>query len=619
MCGIVGYVGSQQAAPILLDGLSKLEYRGYDSAGLAVRNGTEETEVIKAKGRLKVLFEKTNGGAAVPGTCGIGHTRWATHGEPSENNAHPHMSDDGNVVAVHNGIIENYQELKNKLLRKGYTFYSETDTEVAVKLIDYYYKKYEGTPVDAINHALVRIRGSYALAMMFKDYPEEIYVARKDSPMILGVSDGESYIASDVPAILKYTRNVYYIGNLEMARVRKGEITFYNLDGEEIQKQMKTIEWDAEAAEKGGFEHFMLKEIYDQPQCLKDCMSGRLFADKDNPSNNHIVLSALTDYKDRLMSAKHIIIVACGTSWHAALIGKQLIEKMCRKRVEVEYASEFRYGEPVIESDDVVIAISQSGETADTLAAIQLAKQHGALIFGIVNGVGSSIARETDTGIYIHVGPEIGVASTKAFTGQVTVLTLFALALGHELGTLSEKDYVETIAELAEIPSKMEKVLEQTPSISRLAKVFTYAHNFLYLGRGFNYPVALEGALKLKEISYIHAEGYPAAEMKHGPIALVDTDMPIVFLATHHQLYEKIISNMQEVKSRNGRILAIVTEGDKQVKAIADSVIEVPQTLNTLVPLLSVVPLQILAYYVAVDKGLNVDMPRNLAKSVTVE
>ena len=386
-----------------------------------------------------------------------------------------------------------------------------------------------------------------------------------------------------------------------------------------IHRDIKTVDLDISKLSKGGFDHFMLKEIYDQPQCLKDCMSGRLFADKANPSNNHIVLSALTDYKDRLMSAKHIIIVACGTSWHAALIGKQLIEKMCRKRVEVEYASEFRYGEPVIESDDVVIAISQSGETADTLAAIQLAKQHGALIFGIVNGVGSSIARETDTGIYIHVGPEIGVASTKAFTGQVTVLTLFALALGHELGTLSEKDYVETIAELAEIPGKMEKVLEQTPSISRLAKVFTYAHNFLYLGRGFNYPVALEGALKLKEISYIHAEGYPAAEMKHGPIALVDTDMPIVFLATHHQLYEKIISNMQEVKSRNGRILAIVTEGDKLVKAIADSVIEVPQTLNALVPLLSVVPLQILAYYVAVDKGLNVDMPRNLAKSVTVE
>lgn len=392
-----------------------------------------------------------------------------------------------------------------------------------------------------------------------------------------------------------------------------------NLNHKLCDYAIKTVDLDISKLSKGGFDHFMLKEIYDQPQCLKDCMSGRLFADKDNPSNNHIVLSALTDYKDRLMSAKHIIIVACGTSWHAALIGKQLIEKMCRKRVEVEYASEFRYGEPVIESDDVVIAISQSGETADTLAAIKLAKQHGALIFGIVNGVGSSIARETDTGIYIHVGPEIGVASTKAFTGQVTVLTLFALALGHELGTLSEKDYVETIAELAEIPGKMEKVLEQTPSISRLAKVFTYAHNFLYLGRGFNYPVALEGALKLKEISYIHAEGYPAAEMKHGPIALVDIDMPIVFLATHHQLYEKIISNMQEVKSRNGRILAIVTEGDKQVKAIADSVIEVPQTLNTLVPLLSVVPLQILAYYVAVDKGLNVDMPRNLAKSVTVE
>lgn len=428
------------------------------------------------------------------------------------------------------------------------------------------------------------------------------------------------YIASDATPIVEHTDKVVYLDDGQIADIKIDQnIEITNLHHKSCDYAIKTVDMDISKLSKGGFEHFMLKEIYDQPQCLKDCMSGHLFVDKDNPLNNRIVLSALTEYKERLKVAKHIIIVACGTSWHAGLIGKQLIEKMCRKRVDVEYASEFRYGDSVVDSDDVVIAISQSGETADTLAAIKLAKQHGALIFGIVNGVGSSIAREMDTGIYIHVGPEIGVASTKAFTGQVTVLTLFALALGHKLGTLSNKEYVEMIGELAVIPNKMEIVLEQTSKIAHLAKAFTYAHNFLYLGRGFNYPVALEGALKLKEISYIHAEGYPAAEMKHGPIALVDTDMPIVFLATHHQLYQKIISNMLEVKSRNGRILAIVTEGDEQVKAIADNAIEIPHTLNVLVPLLSVVPLQILAYYVAVYKGLNVDMPRNLAKSVTVE
>lgn len=621
MCGIVGYIGQNEAYPVLIAGLKKLEYRGYDSAGVALVNGEDKLNVYKTKGKVANL-EELAADKDCGGHIGIAHTRWATHGEPSAENAHPHVSMSGDLALVHNGIIENYQVLKEQLIARGYQFKSTTDTEVLVQLIDSYYQQNGKDLVSAVCQSLNDVVGAYAIAVIECKNPTHIVAARQSSPLVVGVGADKQdfYIASDATPIVEYTDQVVYLEDGQIAEIRIGkDIEMINLNHKLCDYDIKTVDLDISKLSKGGFDHFMLKEIYDQPQCLKDCMSGRLFADKDNPSNNHIVLSALTDYKDRLMSAKHIIIVACGTSWHAALIGKQLIEKMCRKRVEVEYASEFRYGEPVIESDDVVIAISQSGETADTLAAIKLAKQHGALIFGIVNGVGSSIARETDTGIYIHVGPEIGVASTKAFTGQVTVLTLFALALGHELGTLSEKDYVETIAELAEIPGKMEKVLEQTSSISRLAKVFTYAHNFLYLGRGFNYPVALEGALKLKEISYIHAEGYPAAEMKHGPIALVDTDMPIVFLATHHQLYEKIISNMQEVKSRNGRILAIVTEGDKQVKAIADSVIEVPQTLNTLVPLLSVVPLQILAYYVALYKGLNVDMPRNLAKSVTVE
>ncbi len=463
--------------------------------------------------------------------------------------------------------------------------------------------------------------GTYAIAVVEKNNPSHLVAARQSSPLVVGVGmdNLNFYIASDATPIVEHTDKVVYLEDGQIADIWVGEeLNIINLEHSACHYDIKTVDLDISKLSKGGFDHFMLKEIYDQPNCLKDCMSGRLFADKEHPENNRIVLSALRDYRDRLVQAKHIIIVACGTSWHAGLIGKQLIEKMCRKRVEVAYASEFRYCDPVIEPEDVVIAISQSGETADTLAAIKLAKEKGALIFGIVNGVGSSIARETDTGIYIHVGPEIGVASTKAFTGQVTVLTLLALALGHELGTLNNADYYQMIEELSEIPQKMEKVLEQAPIIKDISRI-TYAHDFLYLGRGVNYPVAMEGALKLKEISYIHAEGYPAAEMKHGPIALVDQDMPIVFLATHHQLYEKIISNMQEVKSRNGRILAVVTEGDLQVKKIADNVLEIPRTLNALVPLLSVVPLQLLAYYVAVDKGLDVDMPRNLAKSVTVE
>lgn len=621
MCGIVGYIGQNEAYPVLIAGLKKLEYRGYDSAGVALVNGQNQLNVYKTKGKVANL-EELAADKDSDGHIGIAHTRWATHGEPSADNAHPHVSMSGDLALVHNGIIENYQVLKEQLIDRGYQFKSSTDTEVLVQLIDSYYQQNGKDLVSAVCQSLNDVVGAYAIAVIECKNPDHIVAARQSSPLVVGVAkdNKDFYIASDATPIVEYTDKVVYLEDGQIADIRLGQdLEIINLNHKSCTYAIKTVDLDISKLSKGGFDHFMLKEIFDQPQCLKDCMSGRLFVDQENPLNNHIVLSALTEYKERLMAAKHIIIVACGTSWHAGLIGKQLIEKMCRKRVDVEYASEFRYGDPVIGSDDVVIAISQSGETADTLAAIKLAKQHGALIFGIVNGVGSSIVRETDTGIYIHVGPEIGVASTKAFTGQVTVLTLFALALGHELGTLSTHEYVEMIGELAEIPNKMHTVLEHTPMIARMAKTFTYAHNFLYLGRGVNYPVALEGALKLKEISYIHAEGYPAAEMKHGPIALVDTDMPIVFLATHHQLYEKIISNMQEVKSRNGRILAVVTEGDEQVKKIADSVLEIPQTLNALVPLLSVLPLQILAYYVALDKGLDVDMPRNLAKSVSVE
>ena len=621
MCGIVGYIGQSDAYPILIEGLKKLEYRGYDSAGVALINQSDNLNVYKTKGKVSNL-EAMAADKDCTGHIGIAHTRWATHGEPSATNAHPHVSMSGNLALVHNGIIENYQVLKEQLQDKGYEFKSTTDTEVLVQLIDYYYQKNGKDLVSAVCQALNDAVGAYAIAVIECRNLSHMVVARQSSPLVIGVGNDnqEFYIASDATPIVEHTDKVVYLEDGQIADIREGEdLNIINLEHASCSYDVKTVDLDISKLSKGGFEHFMLKEIYDQPSCLMDCMSGRLFSDKRHPENNNIVLSALHDYRDRLVNAKHIIIIACGTSWHAGLIGKQLIEKMCRKRVEVAYASEFRYGDPVIEPDDVVIAISQSGETADTLAAIKLAKEKGALIFGIVNGVGSSIARETDTGIYIHVGPEIGVASTKAFTGQVSVLILLALALGHEQGTLNDADYHLMIEELAEIPQKMEEVLKQAPMIKDIARMFTYAHNFLYLGRGMNYPVALEGALKLKEISYIHAEGYPAAEMKHGPIALVDQDMPIVFLATHHQLYEKIISNMQEVKSRKGRILAVVTEGDEKVKAIADNVIEVPRTLNALVPLLSVVPLQLLAYFVAVDKGLDVDMPRNLAKSVTVE
>lgn len=616
MCGIVGYIGKRKAYPILINGLKRLEYRGYDSSGVALISNTKKLNVYKAKGKVAVLEAET-ADKDITGTIGIAHTRWATHGVPSVVNAHPHKSQSGNIAVVHNGIIENYAELKADLIEKGFKFVSETDTEVVAQLIEYLKESNNCTLGEAVRVAMRIVIGAYAICVIEQNDPDTIIVARQSSPLVIGIGENNSefFIASDASPIAEYTTNMVYLNDGEVATLhRDKEIKIVDLENYNISPQIKKVELNMGQLEKGGFPHFMLKEIFDQPACLSDCMRGRLLLDE-----MRVKLSAVELHEEKLKNADKIIIVACGTSWHAALIGKQLFEEMCNVPVMVEYASEFRYGNPIINNHDVVIAISQSGETADTLAAIQLAKSKGALVFGIVNAVGSSIARTTDAGTYIHVGPEIGVASTKAFTGQVTVLTLVALALGKAKNTISEEDYVETLKELARIPAKMQKLLKQSANIEQFSKVFTYAKNFLYLGRGYNYPVALEGALKLKEISYIHAEGYPAAEMKHGPIALVDAEMPVVVIATHQCLYEKIISNIQEVKARNGRIIAIVTEGDETVKKIADICIEIPETLNRLSPLLAVIPLQLLAYYVAVQKGLNVDQPRNLAKSVTVE
>ena len=612
MCGIVGYIGNEQAAPILLDGLSKLEYRGYDSAGIAVRNGETETKVIKAKGRLKVLAEKTNNGTAVPGTCGIGHTRWATHGEPSENNAHPHMSDDGNVVAVHNGIIENYQELKNKLLRKGYTFYSETDTEVAVKLIDYYYKKYEGTPVDAINHSLVRIRGSYALAVMFKDYPEEIYVARKDSPMILGVGDGESFIASDVPAILKYTRNVYYIGNLEMAKVSKDGIIFYNLDGEEIQKEMKTVEWDAEAAEKAGFEHFMMKEIHEQPRAVKDTLNSVLKEGKFDLTD--IGLS-----EEDIRRTSQIYIVACGSAYHVGMVAQYVIEDLVRIPVRVELASEFRYRKPILDPNGLVIIISQSGETADSLAALRETKAQGIRTLGIVNVVGSSIAREADKVFYTLAGPEISVATTKAYSTQLMASYILAIQFAKVKNTITEEQYENYIAELQAIPEKIEKIIEDKERIQWFAAKQANAKDAFFVGRGIDYAICMEGSLKMKEISYVHSEAYAAGELKHGTISLIEDGTLVIGVLTQPELYEKTISNMVECKSRGAYLMGLTTYGNYSIEDTADFVVYIPKTDEHFEASLAVIPLQLMGYYVSVAKGLDVDKPRNLAKSVTVE
>lgn len=616
MCGIVGYIGFRDAYPILIQGLKRLEYRGYDSAGVALINNEGVMNVYKEKGKVSNL-EALTSQRDISGQIGIAHTRWATHGEPSAINAHPHVSQSGRLALVHNGIIENYSNLKILLEKEGYTFKSSTDTEVLVQLIEYMQKKYDKSLENATIMALRKVVGAYAIAVIDKNCPDKIVVARKSSPLVIGIGANhkEFFIASDALPIVEYTKQMVYLNDNEVALLKVGKkIEINNLNYEDITPEVKEVNISLESLEKGGFEHFMLKEIYDQPRCMADCMRGRLLLNE-----KRIVLSTINMHRERLMKAERFIIVACGTSWHAGLIGKQLIEQWANIPVEVEYASEFRYRNPVISPDDVVIAISQSGETADTLAAFQLAKENKAMCFGIVNVVGSSIARASDTGIYIHVGPEIGVASTKAFTGQVTVLTLFALALGHERGTISKEEYESTIEELGNIPEKIKSVLAKDEEIKDIARSLTYAENALYMGRGFNYPVALEGALKLKEISYIHAEGYPAAEMKHGPIALIDENMPVVFVATHHQLYKKIISNIEEVKARNGRIIAIVTEGDEAVKEIAEATIEVPSTLASLAPLLSAIPLQLIAYHVAVEKGLNVDQPRNLAKSVTVE
>ena len=608
MCGIVGFTGEHQAAPILLDGLSKLEYRGYDSAGIAIRDGSADAEIIKAKGRLKVLAEKTNDGESVKGTCGIGHTRWATHGEPSENNAHPHASDDGNVVAVHNGIIENYQELKDKLVRKGYTFYSETDTEVAVKLIDYYYKKYEGTPVDA----LVRIRGSYALAIMFRDYPEEIYVARKDSPMILGVANGESYIGSDVPAILKYTREVYYIGNQEMARVRKGEITFYNLDGEEIEKELKTVEWDAEAAEKSGYEHFMIKEIHEQPKAVSDTLNSVI-------KDGMIDLSEVGLSEEEIKEISQIYIVACGSAYHVGVAAQYVMEDLARIPVRVELASEFRYRNPILDPKGLVVIISQSGETADSLAALRESKKQGVKTLGIVNVIGSSIAREADNVYYTLAGPEIAVATTKAYSTQLIAAYTLAIQFAKIRGQITEEQYAGYIEELQSIPEKIQRIIEDKERLQWFASKQVNAKDIFFIGRGIDYAISLEGSLKMKEISYIHSEAYAAGELKHGTISLIEDGTLVIGVLTQPELYEKTLSNMVECKSRGAYLMGLTTFGHYNIEENADFSVYIPKTDPHFATSLAVIPLQLLGYYVSVAKGLDVDKPRNLAKSVTVE
>lgn len=616
MCGIVAYLGCREAYPILIRGLHRLEYRGYDSAGVAVLNDKGKLNIYKAVGKVANL-EQLAKGQDCSGSLGIAHTRWATHGEPNEVNAHPHISQSGDLTMVHNGIIENAGALREQLIKKGFSFRSETDTEVLLQLIEYTQQKHSADLASAVRSALKKVIGAYAIAVIDRKEPGTIVTARKSSPLAIGLGEGNSefFIASDASPIAGYTNKVVYLNDEEVAICRRGEdLQISTLGADKVDVRIKEIDLDVSMLDKGGFPHFMLKEIFDQPTVLKDCMRGRLL-----PAHRRIILSAVTEHREELLNAKRYVMVSCGTSWHAALIGKQLIEQFCRIPVEVAYASEFRYSDPVVGPGDVVFAISQSGETADTLSAIQMASERGAMVFGIVNAVGSSIARASDTGTYIHVGPEIGVASTKAFTGQTTVFAMLALAIGREKGTIGEDTYYEALSELEQIPDKISRILEKNDEIKALAQQYTGNKNFLYLGRGMNYPVALEGALKLKEISYIHAEGYPAAEMKHGPIALVDEDMPVVFLATHHNLYEKILSNMQEVVARKGRVLAIVSEGDTVVKQIAEHVIEVPSTPNFLCPLVSVIPLQLLAYHIAVAKGLDVDQPRNLAKSVTVE
>ena len=614
MCGIVGYIGGKDAYPILIKGLGRLEYRGYDSAGTALLNSEGGLNVYKTKGKVSDLdaFCKDKD---VSGQIGIAHTRWATHGEPSSVNAHPHYSESKNLAIIHNGIIENYSDLKKKLQTNGLTFRSDTDTEVLVQLIEYIQIKKNLDLLTSVQLALHEVIGAYAVALLDRREPDQIIAACRQSPLVIGVGDGEFFLASDASPIVEYTDKVVYLEDCSIAVMRKGEdLKVVNILNRELFPKIQTIDLDLGQIEKGGYPHFMLKEIFEQPECLSNCMRGRV-----NVEATNVTLSAVIDYKKQLLSAKRIIIVGCGTSWHAGLIGKQIIENLCRIPVEVEYASEFRYRNPVVTPHDVVIAISQSGETADTLAAVKLAKQYGAFIYGICNVIGASIPRATDTGSYIHVGPEIGVASTKAFTGQVAVLTMLALAIAKEKGTIGSDIYYDVVKELSLIPEKMEEALKLNDRISSLSRIFTYAKNFLYLGRGYNYPVAMEGALKLKEISYIHAEGYPAAEMKHGPIALIDSDMPVVVIATRNSMYEKVLSNIQEIKARKGKIIAFVTKGDDTISRMVDEVIELPDTKECLEPLLATIPLQLLAYHIAVCKGKNVDQPRNLAKSVTVE
>ncbi len=612
MCGIVGYTGQRPAGPILLDGLSRLEYRGYDSAGLAVRDGSSEIEIVKAKGRLAVLSEKTDGGRALAGTCGIGHTRWATHGEPSENNAHPHCSDDYNVVGVHNGIIENYQELREKLLRNGYHFYSDTDTEVAVKLIDYYYKKYLGPPVDAINHAMVRIRGYYAIAIMFHEYPGEVFAARKDCPMILGAADGECYLASDATAILKYTRSVYYIGDMEIGRLKDGSVTFYNLDGDEIEKEQVEILWDAEAAEKAGYEHFMMKEIHEQPRAITDTLGCVLEGESLHLDGVGLTDEALRDITD-------ICVVACGSAYHVGMVAQYVIEDLAKVPVRVELASEFRYRKPLLKEQELVVIISQSGETADSLAALREAKEMGAQTLAIVNVVGSSIAREADHVFYTMAGPEIAVATTKAYSAQLIAIYCLAVQMAKVRAQITEEYYSELVREMTLLPGKINKILEDTGRLQWLAARQTNVKDAFFIGRGIDYAISLEGSLKMKEISYIHSEAYAAGELKHGTISLIEQGTLVISVITQSSLYEKIVSNMVECKSRGAQLFALTTYGNYNVEDTADFVIYVPKTDEHFSASLAVIPLQLLAYYVSLSKGLDVDKPRNLAKSVTVE
>lgn len=613
MCGIVGYVGPRQAAPVLLDGLSKLEYRGYDSAGLAVRDADKVPSVVKAKGRLRVLSEKTDAGKAVPGNCGIGHTRWATHGEPSENNAHPHITDDMNVVAVHNGIIENYKELRDKMIRKGYKFYSETDTEVAVKVVDYYYHKYKMGPIDAIAKTMVRVRGSYALAVMFKEYPGEIYVARKDSPMIIGSGDGETFIASDVPAILNYTRQVYYIGNLEMARITADGATFYNLDGDVVEKELHEIEWDAEAAEKGGFEHFMMKEIHEQPKAVQDTINAYIGAD----GKIDLGVSGITD--EKIAAITDINIVACGSAYHVGIAAQYIFEDLVRVPVRVELASEFRYRKPILSPHTLVIVISQSGETADSLAALREAKELGVKTMSVVNVVGSSIARESDYVCYTMAGPEIAVATTKAYSTQLVMSYILAIKFGQVKGLVSDEKAGEMIRELQTLPAKIQRLLDDKERIQWFASKFANARDIFFIGRGIDYAISLEGSLKMKEISYIHSEAYAAGELKHGTISLIEDGTLLVGVLTQSALYEKTVSNMVECKSRGAYLMGLTSYGNYNIEDTADFTVYIPRTDEHFTPTLAVIPLQLMGYYVSCAKGLDVDKPRNLAKSVTVE